>query len=143
MNNRFLFSLLFGSLFIILGNSLPVFYKTYLDNTVYYYQNNWLEKNTFAPCEKITVFSDSVSKVTTDATLIKELWKGDSTDNGKVIVDDALQIAIQEGEFHREIPYTLPCDIEEGTYIHRRIFKYSVEGVDKEFIWTSEPFSVQ
>lgn len=134
---------MFGALFVVIGTYLPIFYKTNIDSKIYYSQDNWIDTKIYHPCETITIHSDSSSEVSTNAILIKELWKGDLLDTAVLIKEDLVSFAIQKGVFYRELPYNLPCDLETGKYFHKRTFLYSVEGVSKEFVWISPVFEVE
>ena len=144
---KLFFGLVGAACFTIVGVLAPSMYFLYFDKTEYisYSQPIKVDKAEYKPCENVEVSTYKDAKVNIQAYVIRELFLARQVDGKEKAV------RIYSTEFNVFIPkdnglilgrYTLPCDIDPGTYYWKANLIYKYRGGEHTYSSTSERFKV-
>ncbi len=143
---RIIWACFFAFMFTMIGLTFPEFYFKYLDRTEYYTieQPISVDKITYTPCEKtiLTIKRNSLVNTVANSAIDLNLVKAD----GKVVrILDAhitVESSIAKGSKIIDVAFTLPCDLDNGTYFWQGTIVYRVRKQEKFYPFITENFQV-
>lgn len=143
--DRYLWAIVFGLAFVIMGYFAPRIYYEYIDSTNYITvkQPVGTNKKIYQPCEEITFVLERNSMI--DSTVVGQyeliLVKADSNYdivreyNDTFIVNKDARTITQR--------YKIPCQLEPGTYFIRGLYIYNFHDVQHQYPIVTDLFTVQ
>lgn len=142
---RIFFALLFGAVFMIIGIYAPKIWLTYFDKTDYYRVQQPVEtdKHEYKSCERLVINLVRTSSISDNAHSTVQLFSASNSGtlkfiplfNGNIIVEKS-----NEQVFY--LNYELPCNLPAGKYYIKAAIKYRIQGVDRNYFWSTRAFDV-
>jgi hypothetical protein len=141
----FIYVALGATFFTLVGTILPKAYLQYIDKTEYvrFVDNISLDRKLYAPCDEMKALLKLDSRVASPITTQFRL---------KRIQDGIITIVFERKSTSFVRPtngietiaatYKVPCELPNGTYFFTGIITYDVEGIEKNYSFTTEQFRV-
>lgn len=150
VEKQFVYMLTIGAMFSIIGWAVPQVYFQYLDTTNYYSlsQPVAVDKTYYAPCEEVILSTKRVSLTDLVVDASNSLIKVNGEDPLSIVrVYEAPERPnlVVEQSTGKPVAFilTIPCDVSDGTYFWQGAVRYTVNDVDKTYIYTTDLFQVR
>jgi hypothetical protein len=145
MTGRMLNSLLFGALFILIGQFLPATYYKYFDDREYVSVELPVDTDlkVYNPCDSVLLNTQIRSMIHTSLDVRIQLTMV-RADNAITPVDskEVHNIIIKAGVQPYSVPVPIPCRVDEGIYYFEGNIIYVLRGVEHTEYFYSGKFNV-
>lgn len=138
--------LIVGMLFAIIGTILPNFYFQYLDTTEYFKINSVsINKYAFTAGETVEVTLDRTAKTNFNGFVVRELTLVNIVNNKTILAEayrESLNVTVDKGTKNILLYFTLPEELEHGTYFWRGTISYQINNNSKTTTFVTDTFIV-